>query len=87
MRVLLSTYGSRGDVEPMVGLAVLLRALGVPPVLFGRRWRSWQRPSSELGSRPVSPHELCFSLLEGGVHVVAQLARARGGDDFGGGRC
>ncbi|GGR09899.1 glycosyltransferase [Streptomyces netropsis] len=29
MRVLLSTYGSRGVVEPMVGLAVRLRALGV----------------------------------------------------------
>jgi vancomycin aglycone glucosyltransferase len=28
MRVSLSTYGSRGDVEPMVGLAVQLRALG-----------------------------------------------------------
>ena len=29
MRVLLSTHGSRGDVEPMVGLAVQLEALGV----------------------------------------------------------
>jgi vancomycin aglycone glucosyltransferase len=28
MRVLMSTYGSRGDVEPMVELAVQLRALG-----------------------------------------------------------
>ncbi len=28
MRVLLSTYGSRGEVEPMVGLAVQSRALG-----------------------------------------------------------
>jgi vancomycin aglycone glucosyltransferase len=28
MRVLLSMYGSRADVEPMVGLAVRLRALG-----------------------------------------------------------
>jgi UDP:flavonoid glycosyltransferase YjiC (YdhE family) len=28
MRVLFSTYGSRGDVEPLVGLAVQLRALG-----------------------------------------------------------
>ncbi|MCX5256469.1 glycosyltransferase [Streptomyces canus] len=28
MRVVLSTYGSRGDVEPMAGLAVALRALG-----------------------------------------------------------
>ena len=27
MWVLLSTYGSRGDVEPMVGLAVQSRAL------------------------------------------------------------
>jgi len=28
VRVLLSAYGSRGDVEPVVGLAVRLRALG-----------------------------------------------------------
>ncbi len=28
MRALLSTYGGRGDVEPLVGLAVRLRALG-----------------------------------------------------------
>jgi len=28
MRVLLSTYGSRGDVEPVVGLAVRLREIG-----------------------------------------------------------
>ena len=28
MRALLSTYGSRRGVEPMVGLAVQLRALG-----------------------------------------------------------
>jgi hypothetical protein len=30
MRVLSSTYGSRGDVEQMVGVAVRLRALGAP---------------------------------------------------------
>jgi len=28
MRVLSSTYGSRGGVEPLAGLAVRLRALG-----------------------------------------------------------
>jgi vancomycin aglycone glucosyltransferase len=28
MRMLLSTYGQRGEVEPMVGLAVQLGALG-----------------------------------------------------------
>jgi vancomycin aglycone glucosyltransferase len=33
MRVLLSTYGSRGDVEPLVGLAVALEALGVEAVV------------------------------------------------------
>src|SRR5262249_39075971 len=42
MRVLLSTYGGRGDVEPLVGLAVRLRALGAegrvcaPPDRAGR---------------------------------------------------
>lgn len=29
MRILLSTYGSRGDVQPLVGLALALRTLGV----------------------------------------------------------
>jgi vancomycin aglycone glucosyltransferase len=29
MRALLSTYGSRGDVEPIVALAVQLQAVGV----------------------------------------------------------
>lgn len=33
MRVLLSTYGSRGDVEPLAGLAVALRALGAEAVV------------------------------------------------------
>lgn len=33
MRILLSTYGSRGDVEPLVGLAVALRALNVEAVV------------------------------------------------------
>jgi hypothetical protein len=39
MRVLLTTYVSRGDVDPMVGLAVRLRALGAEgfdaPVVTG----------------------------------------------------
>lgn len=33
MRVVLVTYGSRGDVEPMIGLALSLRALGVDAVV------------------------------------------------------
>jgi len=33
MRILLSTFGSRGDVEPMAGLAAQLRAQGADPVV------------------------------------------------------
>lgn len=33
MRILLSTYGSRGDVEPMAALAVAVRALGAEAVV------------------------------------------------------
>jgi len=33
MRVLLSVYGSRGDVEPLVGLAVWSQAPGMEPGL------------------------------------------------------
>lgn len=33
MRILLSTYGSRGDVEPMAALAVELQALGIEAVV------------------------------------------------------
>ncbi|WP_332641186.1 glycosyltransferase [Brevundimonas sp.] len=33
MRILLSTYGSRGDVEPLVGLAVALQSLGAGAVV------------------------------------------------------
>ncbi|WP_280256079.1 glycosyltransferase [Nocardia wallacei] len=42
MRVVLSTYGSRGDVEPMVALAIRLREIGAevrlcaPPDFAGR---------------------------------------------------
>ncbi|MEU0796288.1 glycosyltransferase [Amycolatopsis sp. NPDC005961] len=35
MRVLLTTWGSRGDVEPLAGLAVALRGLGVDSVVCG----------------------------------------------------
>ncbi|KQY89856.1 glycosyltransferase [Brevundimonas sp. Root1423] len=33
MRILLSTYGSRGDVEPLVGLAVALKSLGAEAIV------------------------------------------------------
>ncbi|MGW7000601.1 glycosyltransferase, partial [Streptomyces virginiae] len=33
MRALLTTWGSRGDVEPLVGLAVALRRLGAETIV------------------------------------------------------
>jgi len=59
VRVLLSAYDSRGDVEPLVGLAGRLRELGgavrvcaglaevgVPMVPFGQSVRPLPAPSS-----------------------------------------
>ncbi|MBT2231634.1 glycosyltransferase [Nonomuraea sp. NEAU-A123] len=46
MRVLLSTYGSRGDVEPLVGLAVRLRELGAEV-------RMCAPPDKDAGTPPV----------------------------------
>jgi vancomycin aglycone glucosyltransferase len=59
VRVLLSTYGSRGDVEPMVGLAVRLRALGAEvrvcaPPDFAERLAEVGVPLVPVG-RPVRP--------------------------------
>ncbi len=59
MRVLLSTYGSRGDVQPLVGLAVRLRALGAQvrvcaPPDFAERLAEVGVPLVPVG-RPVRP--------------------------------
>jgi len=65
MRVQLSAYGSRGDVEPMAGLAVRLRALGAVTEKLGIRYvyASFQpvsvpsphHPPSPLPGRPFPP--------------------------------
>lgn len=59
MRVLLMAYGSRGDVEPMVGLAVGLRALGAEvrvcaPPDFAEPLESLGFPLAPIG-RPLRP--------------------------------
>lgn len=56
MRVLLLTYGSRGDVEPMAALAARLRTLGV----------------EREGARTAAPPDEEFATLLGaaGVSVV-----------------
>ena len=64
VRVLLSTYGSRGDVEPLVGLAVQLRALGAevrmcapPDKEFAQRLASIGVPMVPFGqtAQPQDP--------------------------------
>ncbi|GAA2269640.1 glycosyltransferase [Nonomuraea roseoviolacea subsp. roseoviolacea] len=73
MRVLLSTYGSRGDVEPVAGLAVRLRELGAevrvcapPDEEFARRLAGVGVPMVPVGrsaralttSAPPAPSDL-----------------------------
>ena len=74
MRVL-STYGSRGDVEPMMGLAVQLRALGAEvrvcaPPYFAELLARVGVPLVPVG-QPVRP------LVSGETPPAADLLRAR----------
>jgi vancomycin aglycone glucosyltransferase len=73
MRVLLSTYGSRGDVGPMVGLAVRLRALGAEmpvcaPPDFAELLAGVGVPLVPVG-QPVRP------MVHGATPPAADLAR------------
>ncbi|MFI5878927.1 glycosyltransferase [Streptomyces sp. NPDC051554] len=57
MRVLLSTYGTRGDVEPLVALAVRLRELGVEVRMCAPPDEEFAQRLAGLGVRlvPVGP--------------------------------
>ena len=62
MRVLRSTYGSRGDDEPMVGLAVRLRAPGA---------EAWGcAPPDFAGLCRFAVAEGCDVLAAGGMVLV-----------------
>ncbi|MEV8530850.1 glycosyltransferase [Streptomyces sp. NPDC051211] len=76
MRVVLSTYGSRGSVEPMAGLAVRLRELGAearvcapPDEEFAERLAEAGVPLVPAG-RPVRP--LVTSVTPGSAVGLAQ---------------
>lgn len=51
MRVLLSAYGSRGDVEPMAGLAAALQRLGAEAVLCAPQDRDFLELAARAGVR------------------------------------
>ncbi|GAB3654858.1 glycosyltransferase [Glycomyces tarimensis] len=57
MRVLLSTYGSRGDVEPLAGLAVQLLARGAEVLVCAPPDDDFERRLGEVGvpMAPVGP--------------------------------
>ncbi|MFI5710701.1 glycosyltransferase [Kribbella sp. NPDC051620] len=90
MRVLLSTYGSRGDVEPMLALALELRArgaevrLGAPPD-FGELLRSFGVPVVPIGrsakeltrskSAPASIPERASEIIAAEFEVLTEAAR------------
>jgi vancomycin aglycone glucosyltransferase len=65
MRVLLSTYGSRGDVEPMAALAVALRGLGGEAVVCAPPDREFARLLADAGVPMVAAGEAVRPLVTG----------------------
>ncbi|MBP2400557.1 glycosyltransferase [Streptomyces syringium] len=78
MRVVLSTYGSRGSVEPMAGLAVRLRELGAEARVCAPPDEEFAKRLAEVGvemvptGRPVRP--LVTSVTPGSAVGLAQRA-------------
>ncbi|MDQ1038944.1 vancomycin aglycone glucosyltransferase [Streptomyces sp. V3I8] len=78
MRVLLSTYGTRGDVEPLVALAVRLRELGVQVRMCAPPDEEFARRLAGLGVDLVPVGPPVKELMRGaGVPSAADLARYR----------
>ncbi|MFE1798646.1 glycosyltransferase [Streptomyces sp. NPDC059517] len=78
MRVLLSTYGTRGDVEPLVALAVRLQALGVEVRMCAPPDEEFAQRLAGIGVRliPVGPP---VRAMMGGTALpsAAELSRYR----------
>jgi vancomycin aglycone glucosyltransferase len=74
MRVLLSTYGGRGDVEPLVGLAVRLRALGAEVRVCAPS--DWAQRLAQVGVPLVPLGPPVRQLMHGGTRPsVADVPR------------
>jgi vancomycin aglycone glucosyltransferase len=65
MRVLLSTYGSRGDVEPMAGLAVRLRALGAEVAVCAPPDEEFAKRLAEVGVPLVPAGQSVRTMVSG----------------------
>ncbi|MEV7975187.1 glycosyltransferase [Streptomyces sp. NPDC086519] len=78
MRVLLSTYGTRGDVEPLVALAVRLRALGVEVRMCVPPDEEFAQRLDGLGIQPVPVGPPVRELMRGtALPSAADLSRYR----------
>ncbi|MEU7336969.1 glycosyltransferase [Streptomyces sp. NPDC007074] len=78
MRVLLSTYGTRGDVEPLVALAVRLRALGAEVRMCAPPDDEFAQRLAGLGIRLVPVGPPVRALMRGaGLPSAAELSRYR----------
>ncbi|MEU7133136.1 glycosyltransferase [Streptomyces sp. NPDC046261] len=82
MRVLLLAYGSRGDVEPMVGLALQLRALGAETQMCAPPDFAELLDASGLPLAPIGPsiREMAAQAMAGpeplSAEILPQLAAA-----------
>ncbi|MFB7124412.1 glycosyltransferase [Kitasatospora sp. NPDC056273] len=65
MRVVLSTYGSRGDVEPMAALAVRLRELGAEVRVCAPPDEEFSARLAEAGVEPVPVGQSVRALVSG----------------------
>ncbi|WP_280361078.1 glycosyltransferase [Nocardia wallacei] len=71
MRVVLSTYGSRGDVEPMVALAIRLRDLGVEVRLCAPP--DFEERVAEVGVPMIPVGPSVRRMLAGGTQSTEEL--------------
>ena len=73
MRVLSSTYGSRGDIGPTAGLAVRLRALGAEARAYAPP--DFAEPLARVGAPLVPVGQPVRPMLHGATSPSAELPR------------
>src|SRR5262245_50123030 len=80
MRVLLSTYGGRGDVEPLVAFAVRLRGRGVQVRVCAPPDEDFVRRLDAVGVPLVPFGPSARALATGRLPPTKSPATSRGGD-------
>ncbi|MFD4657695.1 nucleotide disphospho-sugar-binding domain-containing protein [Kitasatospora sp. NPDC058444] len=75
MRVVLATYGSRGDVEPMAALALRLRELGAEALVCAPPDEEFAARLAEAGVELVPVGESVRSLVSGPPPAPSELPR------------